>query len=470
VKKLRIIFLTVIITIVVFSIVKVVIQRKFGNKQKNTIVRIEEAKLGQLTEIVTAPGEIEPKTKVDISAKVSGRVVELPYKEGERVTGGNPDADPTVPPSVLIRLDSKNAESQLRSAQASHAAQAAQIEVEKSRISSQKSNLQGLAATLKQSKKDFERQKQLLESRDISQSVFDQALSRLDELKNQYEGAQHSLNAAELNLQVLEHNLEAADARIAQAQDQLEYTTITSPIDGIVTRINAEVGEVVMTGTMNNPGTVIMQVADLSQMLLVTQVDETDVAKLKVGQKAAIRVQAFWDREFEGVVDTIALTHDLSRTGAKYFKTEILLKDDEQLLNSGLTANADIQTKVNENIISLPNQAILGRKVDGLPLEIRENNPLIDMDKTYSTVVYRYIDEKAVVTPVKIGASDLTHTIILEGVSVGDKIIVGPYKELDKLAHDQQVKDEKQAAAEEKTDKDSKKSLFQKMKKKSANK
>jgi HlyD family secretion protein len=221
---------------------------------------------------------------------------------------------------------------------------------------------------------------------------------------------------------------------------------------------------------MNNPGTVIMQVADLSQMLLVTQVDETDVAKLKVGQKAAIRVQAFWDREFEGVVDTIALTHDLSRTGAKYFKTEILLKDDEQLLNSGLTANADIQTKVNENIISLPNQAILGRKVDGLPLEIRENNPLIDMDKTYSTVVYRYIDEKAVVTPVKIGASDLTHTIILEGVSVGDKIIVGPYKELDKLAHDQQVKDEKQAAAEEKTDKDSKKSLFQKMKKKSANK
>jgi HlyD family secretion protein len=213
-----------------------------------------------------------------------------------------------------------------------------------------------------------------------------------------------------------------------------------------------------------------MQVADLSQMLLVTQVDETDVAKLQVGQKVLVRVQAFWDREFEGVVDIIALTHDISRTGAKYFKTEILLKDDEQLLNSGLTANADIETKVHEDILSLPNQAILGRPVDGLPLEIRENNPLINMEKTYATVVYRYIDEKAVVTPVKIGASDLTHTIIIDGVSIGDKIIVGPYKELDKLSHDQKVKDEKEVAAEKKADKDPNKPGGSKTKKKSEDK
>ena len=170
------------------------------------------------------------------------------------------------------------------------------------------------------------------------------------------------------------------------------------------------------------------------------------------------------------MVDIIALTHDLSRTGAKYFKTEILLKDDEQLLNSGLTANADIETKVHEDILSLPNQAILGRPVDGLPLEIRENNPLINMDKTFATVVYRYIDEKAVVTPVKIGASDLAHTIILEGVSVGDKIIVGPYKELDKLSHDQKVKDEKEAAAEKEADKDPNKPGDSKTEKKSEDK
>jgi HlyD family secretion protein len=464
------IIITVIITIVVLSVVKAVIKRKFSNKDKFKTVRIEEVKFGELTEIVTAPGEIEPKIKVDISAKVSGRVVELPYEEGERVTAGDPDANPPIPPSVLIRLDSKNAESQLRSAKASRAAQAAQFEVEKSRIASQRANLQGTAATLKQSEKDFERQKQLLGSRDISQSVFDQALSRLDELKGQYEAAQHSLNAAELNLQVLQHNLEAADAGIAQAEDQLEYTTITSPIDGIVTRINAEVGEVVMTGTMNNPGTIIMQVADLSQMLLVAQVDETDVGKLKVGQNVIIRVQAFWDREFEGVVDTIALTHDISRTGAKYFKTEILIKDDPQLLNSGLTANADIETKVHENVVSLPNQAILGRPVDGLPLEIRENNPLVNMEKTFATVVYRYIDEKAIVTPVKIGASDLTHTIVLEGVSVGEKIIVGPYKELDALAHENKVKDEKIVEAEKKTDKDPNKPGDPKTKKKSEDK
>jgi HlyD family secretion protein len=247
----------------------------------------------------------------------------------------------------------------------------------------------------------------------------------------------------------MEHNLEAAGAGVTQAKEALSYTTITSPIDGVITRINAEVGEVVIYGTMNNPGTVILEVADLSTMLLVAQVDEADVGKLALGQKATVHVQTFPDEDFKGVVDTIALTHRISTsTATKYFRTEILLEGDVKKLFSGLTAHVDIETTKHENVLNIPSQAVLGRPIDSLPLKIRENNPDVDKEKTFTPVVYRYIDGKAVVTPVKIGPSNLTHTIILSGISEEDKVIVGPYKELESLSHDKKVRDEREVEAE----------------------
>jgi HlyD family secretion protein len=301
----------------------------------------------------------------------------------------------------------------------------------------------------KQAERDLERQKGLLETQDISQATFDQSKLKLDDLKAQYEAAKHTLDAAELNLVVSKHNLEMADASIAQAKETLSYTTIISPIDGVVTRLNAEVGELVITGTMNNPGTVIMEVADLSTMLLVAQVDEADVGKLAVGQKAKVFVQTFPDEEFEGVVDSIALTHRISpRTATKFFRTEILLKGDVKKLFSGLTAHVDIETIKNENVLNVPSQAVLGRPVDDLPLKIRENNQEVDKEKTFTPVVYRYIAGKAVVTPVKIGPSNLTHTVILSGINEDDKVIVGPYKELESLSHDKKVRDEREVEAE----------------------
>jgi len=100
----------------------------------------------------------------------------------------------------------------------------------------------------------------------------------------------------------------------------------------------------------------------------------------------------------------------------------------------------------------VPSQAVLGRPVDDLPLEIRENSPQVDKNKTYATVVYRYVDDKAVVTPVETGPSDLTHTIILSGISDDDKIIVGPYKVLESLAHEQKVRDERESQSKEDED------------------
>jgi HlyD family secretion protein len=448
VKKSRIIII-VIVTLVLVSVIGIVIKVKAGSSSKPTIVRIEKAQKGELIEFVSAPGEIEPKTHVEISAKVSARITDLPYEEGDRVTCGAPNANPPVSASVLVRLDDKDLQSRLLSAEASYAAQAAQIEVEKARISSQKSSLVGLDAQLKQAQRDLDRQKGLLESQDISQAAYDQSKLRFDELMSQYDSTKHMLNSAELNLKVMEHNLEAAGAGVTQAEEALSYTTITSPIDGVVTRINNEVGEMVIPRLGNNPGNVIMEVADLSTMLLVAQVDEADVGKLAVGQKAKVFVQTFPDDEFKGVVDLIALTHRISpNTATKYFRTEILLEGDVTKLFSGLTAHVDIETIKHENVLNVPSHAVLGRPIDNLPLKIRENSPEVDKEKTFTPVVYRYIDGKTVVTPVKIGPSNLTDTVILSGITEEDKIIVGPYKELESLSHDKKVRDEKEVEAE----------------------
>jgi len=444
VKKSRIIIIAVLVTLAVLTVGGILIWAKIVASRKPTVVRIENAQRGELIEFVSAPGEIEPKKKVEISAKVMARIVELPYEEGDRVTCGDPNANPPVLPSVLVRLDAKDLESQLLQASANRSAQAAQIEVEKARIASQQANLLGLAASLKQAETDLARQQGLLQSHDISQATFDQTKLKVDELAAQYEAAKHTLESAQLNLQVMQHNLEAADARIDQARETLSYTTIVSPIDGVVTRINAEVGEMVITGTMNNPGTVIMEVADLSAMLVVAQVDEADVGKLKVGQKATVHVDAFADREFKGVVDSIALAHDMSYTRTKYYRTEILLEAASENLHSGLTAHVDIETRNHTDVLKVPTQAVLGRELDSLPLAIRENCPEVDTNKTYATVVYRYLDGKAVVTPVKIGQSDLTHTIIKSGITEKDKIVVGPYKVLESLKHDQKIQDERE--------------------------
>lgn len=453
-RKSRIVVITVIITLVVVFGVGLLISSKVNASKKAEVVRIEQARRGELTEFVSAPGEIEPKKKVEISAKVSARIIELPYEEGDVVTGGNLEIVPPVPASVLVRLDAKDLESRLRSAQAGRSAQAAQVEVEKARIASQQAALKGLAASLEEAKRDLRRKKELLESQDISQATFDQAQCKVDELKAQYAAAGHTLESAELNLVVLQHNLEAAEARIAQAREALSYTTITSPIAGVVTRVNAEVGEMVMTGTMNNPGTVILEVADLSQMLVVAQVDEADIGELKVGQQAKVYVQAFADIEFKGVVDSIALTHRLSEKRTKYFRTEILLDNDANVarLYSGLTADVDIQTREHTDIIKVPSQAVVAREADSLPLEIREDCPQLDKNKTHATVVYRYNDGKAVVTPVKIGPSDLTHTMITSGITEEDNIVVGPYKVLDGLKHDQNLRDEREVESEKDSD------------------
>ena len=405
---------------------------------EGTIVRIDPAQVRDLVETVTAPGQVQPKTKVSISAKVAARVVEIPYKEGATVTKGNA----TTQPSILVRLDSKDLEAQLRAAEARYAAQSAQLTVAESRIRAQESQLEASQVMLADAERDLKRQRELLATKDVSQSQYDTAKAKFDQLTAQLGSGTRSIEAERSNLIVIRHELEAADAEIARARDSLSYTTITSPIDGVITRINSQVGELVVIGTMNNPGTVIMEVADLDKMLVNARIDESSVAQLKVGQKAKVRSQAYADEIFDGVVDTVALSQTEEKDGSKYYKTEILLKTDGRRIFSGLTADVDIETARHEKVLAVPSQAVLGRPVDDLPESMRDR-PEVDRSKTLVTVVYRMVDGKALVTPVKVGPSDITHTLIESGLTEGDQVIVGPYKVLEGLANDTNVRDEK---------------------------
>jgi HlyD family secretion protein len=400
-------------------------------------VRVETVTAGTLAETISASAVVQPKRRVKISAKVSSRIEAIPVKEGDKVTAGDPDASPPVPATVLVRLDDRGLRSRLRAARANRDAMLAQLEVEKATIESRKADLVAMQATLKQLKRDFERKKVLRKSRDIAQTLFDEAQSRWEEKNAGLDAARFRLKAATHNLDVLKHRIESADADIDQAEEALAYTVIRAPIDGTVTTINAEVGEMVVTGTMNNPGTVILEVADLDSMILLTEVDEADVGKVAVGQPATIHVQAYPDAEIKGVVNAVALTHRFSKRGAKYYRTEIKLTACPVTLYSGLTANVDIRTQLHKNVLTVPSQAVLGRKIDDLPMDICAASPFFDAEKTYATVVYRLQAGKSLVTPVKIGPSDMTRTVILGGVKAGDNVVVGPYKVLNKLKHDQ---------------------------------
>ena len=414
--------------------------------QAPTEVRVDAATNGDLIEVITAPGEIQPRTKVSISARVAATIMALPFDEGAKVTKGTkPDGSDA---SVLVQLDDKDLQALKRSAEARRDGEKAQVTVAKARIESSKSQIKSQEASLADAERDRDRQVELLKSKDVSQSVVDTAQTKVDTLKAQLRAAEHSLESDEANLSVMDFQIKAAEADVAKADEDLTYTIIHSPIDGIVTKRKAEVGEMVMVGTMNNAGTVIMEVADLDQMMMFARVDETSIASVKVGQHAQVRIQACPDDVFDGTVETVALARfddqsSMSRSGVsegstRYFEAKIKLETKGRHIPSGLAADADIETKKHHGI-KVPSQAVLGRPIESLTPEQR-SKPEVDQSKAIATVVYRLIDGKAVATPVKVGPSDETHTLILSGLNAGDPVISGPFKVLETLAQDQAVK------------------------------
>ncbi len=404
-------------------------RNKSGSDDESVTVRVQEIVPGKLSERVTAPGYIEPWRKVGISARVSARIAELPFDEGAEVKEGD----------LLVRLDSTDMQAQLDSAQARRAAQEAQIEVGRIDIEGRKIAIEGIGISLEQAQRQLARRQMLLETGDVTESEVEDLQTRVDELNNQLSSSRNSMLSAETNLKVLEGNLRAADAEIDRAKDSLSYATILSPINGIVTQLKAEVGEIAMTGTMNNPGTMILEVADLSKMLLAAQVDEADVDKVKAGQKVEVKIQALPDEIFESSVENRSLVLLADQMGTRSCRIEVLLDNPGHRILSGMAAEVEILVEEHQDVLTVPSQAIQGCEFDNLPKEIREEDAQIDRTKSIIPVVYKHINGEAIVKPVVIGTSDLHNTIVLEGLEEGDLVITGPFKELEKLSHKKKV-------------------------------
>lgn len=373
---------------------------------------------GDLERTISAPGSIEPKRLIKISSQVSAKVLALPFEEGQRVSKGD----------VVIRLDPQDLVAIMDSARAG--------------LRGQQASLGGAEAALINARLSYERLQQLNETGDATRAELD--------------SAEASFLQAKSSKEVLTHQIDQAKAQIDRAQKDLDNTTITSPIDGVITSLNTEVGETVIVGTTNNAGSVIMEIADLSQMLLKAAVDEANIAPVEVGQNAKIFINAYADREYDGVIQRIGLKRQVAGDGTGTFIVEILMDLPEgETLYSGLSASTDIIVEHFYDAKIVPSQAVVDRRIEELPEDIRTGDGLIDLNKTFTRIVYRVVDGKTVATPVKVGPSDLTQTVITEGLSADDIIVTGPFRVLVDLKHDKAVKDQnakEESPAEENTD------------------
>ena len=415
-----------------------------GGNRVGTLVRMEVVEERELIETILARGEIEPHTKVDISAQVVSEIVALPFREEDVVKKGD----------VVIRLDDRDLKARLASSQASAEISKASLVSTKASHARTKAQLdeqlerrKGLLNSLDFAERNLKRKQELYDTDDIPLSELDIAAERVQDIRIQIKasdtvisGAESSLAAADAQIVQAEASVKQAEAQIELANEGLRNTVILSPIDGKVVKLNGEVGETVVTGTMNSPGTVIMTIADLSRMKMIARVDESDIAPIKAGQTARVHINSYKDEVFEGVVDRIALQLTPEGGGTGFFETEIMLRLDGREIRSGGHANAYIEITKHVGL-AVPSQSVVDRDIDELPQEVVADNTVINFKKRVIGVAYCVRNGKTVATPVKTGASDETHTLILDGLKAGDVVVTGPYKELDKLKHEQAVRD-----------------------------
>ncbi|MDX2017316.1 MAG: efflux RND transporter periplasmic adaptor subunit [Planctomycetota bacterium] len=376
--------------------------RALDPSQKLTEVRVNTAAKGSLVRVVSAPGTTEPETKAEISAQVAARILELPFREGASVKRGD----------VIARLDAVDL--------------VANLNASKANLRAEEMRLLGLRSTLTNAESELARQKKLLETNDTSKARFDQALT-------DYERARSSVQAGEAEV-------EAAKSRIERAQKDVDNTIVRAPFDATIIKLDREIGELVVVGTLNTPGSAIMTVANMEKMIVKARVDESQVAPVKPGQTVRVYINSFPGRTFPGAVEHVTMQRTVDRDGTAYFETRIALeKVGDVQLYSGMTANVDIEVETFKDVIKVPSQAVVDRALEDLPKDLVSNSPLIDRSKKFARVVFVYENGKALAVPVSTGPSDLTDTVITAGLEPGRQVIVGPFKALTALRNDQKV-------------------------------
>jgi len=359
-------------------------------REKTVRAVVDTVRRQDLTALISASGEIKPKKNVNISAHVPGRIIKIGVVEGEEVRAGD----------FLLQLDAAQYE--------------ANAERDRAYIRTFSAELIQAEARHRRDRNSLERQMQLFEEELIS--------------KEQMETARVQFEVSEAQLKSIHHQIAQAEASMKSTLDNLAKTTYSAPIDGIITSLRVEEGEVAVIGTMNNPGTVLLTIADLSVMQVEVDVDETDVVGVAVGQKADVRVDAFPETVFKGHVTEVG-SSAVQRTAAavresRDFKVVITLDDPPAKLKPGLSATADIIAAERANVPAVPISAVVIRDI-----ESESERP----EAGETEGVYVVEDGRARLQPIVKGIMGGMMLEIISGLDEGTPFISGPYSVLREL-------------------------------------
>lgn len=389
--------------LIVFLIIGVVVATLailvfMGSGRENIItVQTEKVERKTITQIVTATGKIQPVIQVKINAEVSGEIVELPVREGQRVSKGD----------LLVRIKPDAYQAQYERAQAS---------------------LTMSEANLVKAEAEFNRGKELFDKKLISEAEMDIARASYQSAKASHVQAQASLK---------------------EARETLAKTGIYSPMDGVVSQLLRELGERV-SGSTFTQGTEIMTVADLARMEARVDVGENDIVMVSVGDTARVKVDAYGDSVFVGVVSQIANTAKTTGLGTQdqviNFEVRILLKNVPGVeLRPGMSMTADIETETRANVLAVPIQSVTVRAPKGEKKEgqgeseegaARPAGGMAREEQKLEEVVFVVADGQVKVVPVKRGLTSETHVEIVSGEVEGSEVVSGPFKAINRELED----------------------------------
>ena len=423
-------------------------------KSHEGIVEVQTGKAArqELASVVTASGEIRPKTFVNVGANAMGKIIKLYVKEGDKVVKGQ----------LLAQLENIQAGADVNATQASLTAAEADYAAGLETLNTSVADLDRAKADLEQKQFDWKRSEGLYKDQLIAKKDFDAA-------KNAYEAAVSGVAQAKTRIAQSRAQAEAFKRRIAVQKanlvhfsDVLSKTEYRAPFDGVVTNLPVREGETVVMGIQNAPGSTLMTLADTSVITAEVKVDETDIVNVRTGPAAEVSIDAIPKKKFKGTVTEIGNNALLRSTGvatsqstgstqeAKDFKVVVTLTEVPEGLRPGLSATAKVTTASKQNVLSIPIQALtIRQKGDLVPkkkgkdkdsVKAAEKPEEVKAAKEEVQGVFIIRNGKAQFVTVQTGITGTTDIEVLDGLKDGDEIVTGSYKVLRTLKPDTTVK------------------------------
>jgi len=446
---------------------------KARQKPKGESVETEKVTLREIREIVSASGKIYPEKEVKISSDVSGEIVALFVHEGDSVNAGQ----------VLLKINPETYVSAVEQANASVNGAKSELSRSKSSIENASAQVEQIKSQVENARKVHERNKKLRADGVISAQDFEASESNLAQLEANLRSSEASYRAAQQATKSAEYNVASSEANLKEIRTSLNRTTIASPTNGIVSKLNVEQGERVV-GTMQMAGTEMMRIANFNSMEVQVEVSENDILRVSVGDTADVEVDAYLDKKFKGVVTEVASSaanttnavgqEVLTSDQVTNFIVKIrLVSSSYEGLNAqgmpfrpGMSATVDINTNTEQNVISIPIQAVTTREKNAEKNGDKKNEQEKDLktaaEKEIDEVVFVMEADTARMIKVKTGIQDNEYIQILEGLKDGQEVVIGPYStvarklknglKLEKKSNDDKNKErakEKEKAEEE---------------------